>query len=314
MSTSNVDVAIVGGGAAGLSGAVALARSLRSVIVLDAGRPRNAPASHAHNLLGREGISPAELLQTGRIEAEHYGAQLVSAEVTEIRRTLAGADPAFALTTSDGSTIHARRLLLATGLVDELPDVDGLRELWGRDVLHCPYCHGYEVRGQRIGILGTGPMAMHQTLLFRQLSPHVTLIDHGLPELPEDQRAQLDALGIKTVVGPVTRLEASETGHLRAAILTDGTPLDLDALVVAPRFMVRGNLFESLGGTFAEGPMGRFIPTEMGGRTTLPGVWAAGNCADLGAMVGASAAAGMQAGAMINADLVMVDAQTAVAA
>ncbi|MGW0038316.1 NAD(P)/FAD-dependent oxidoreductase [Gordonia sp. NPDC003376] len=306
-----VDVVIVGGSAAGLSAAVALGRSLRTVVVVDAGHPRNAPAEGAHNLLGREGIAPADLLAAGRGEAIGYGARIVDGQVTTATRR-DGTDPSFEVGLTDGTRFRARRLLLATGLVDELPDIDGIGELWGRDVLHCPYCHGYEVRGRRIGVLGSGPMAMHQTLLFAQLSDHVTLIDHALPELSADEHARLDALGVPLVRGPVRRLDTAD-GRLRAAVLSDGTELELDALTVTPRFVARTDLFTALGGELADNPMGTFIPTEMGGRTSVPGVFAAGNAADISAIVGASAAAGVQAGALINADLADADLTHAVA-
>src|SRR5687767_7374375 len=173
------DVVIIGGGAAGLSGAVALARSRRSVLVVDAGDPRNAPAGHVHNYLGREGTPPGELLAAGRAELAGYGGQFVSDTVVGAGRV----DGGFRVSLAGGRTVGARRLLVGTGLVDELPDVPGLAERWGRDVLHCPYCHGYEVRDRAIGILATGPSAMHQALLFRQLSDDVTVFLHTAPEL-----------------------------------------------------------------------------------------------------------------------------------
>ncbi|UEA60368.1 NAD(P)/FAD-dependent oxidoreductase [Gordonia otitidis] len=312
-STPCIDTLVIGGGPAGLAAAIALARSLRSVSVIDSGHQRNASAQGAHNVLGREGIAPLELLRAGRREAESYGAQIVSGEVNSVTRVVSGTDVAFDAILADGSTVRARRLLLASGLVDELPDVDGLAPLWGRDVLHCPYCHGYEVRGTRIGILGTGPSAMHQTLLFRQLSPRVALIDQGMPPLSDDERAQLNALGVDLVAGRMRQLATNTSGRLRAAVFDDGRELELDTLVVAPRFVARGELYESLGGRLTETPMGRFIPTGPGGRSPIDGVWAAGNSADLAAMVGASAAAGTQAGGMINADLAATDARAAVA-
>ena len=316
-STGTYDALVIGGGAAGLAAAVALARSLRSVAVIDAGKPRNAPAEEAHNLLGREGISPLQLVAIGREEAQSYGAQIISGEVqsvtrTEFDRAEPYRDTTFDATLTDGTTLCARRLLLASGLVDELPDIAGIESLWGTDVLHCPFCHGYEVRGRRIGILGTGPATLHQTLLFRQLSPHITVIDHGMPPLSDDDRAMFDALGVEYAAGPVARLDTDTSGRLRAAVFADGSEVELDALVVAPRFLARTALYESLGGEPTATPTGVFIPTEMGGRTPLAGVWAAGNCADPMAMVGAAAAAGTQAGAMINADLAMTDARRTV--
>lgn len=301
------DVAIVGGGAAGLSAAVTLARSLRDVLVIDAGEPRNAPADGAHNLLGREGVPPLELLEAGRHEARTYGAQIRPGRATTARRIADG----FELTLADGDTVTARRLLLATGLVDVLPDVPGVRELWGSHVLHCPYCHGYEVRGRRIGVLGTGPRAVHQTLLLRQLSADVTLFLHEAPEPDDEAWEQLAALGIRVVTGQVGEL-ARDGDCLRAVVLADGHAFPVDAVAVQPRLVARGDLYQQLGGTLTENPMGRHVPQDPAGATDLPGVWAAGNAGDLSAMVGAAAAQGVMAGAAINADLVMADARAAV--
>lgn len=301
------DVVVVGGGAAGLSAAVTLARSLRDVLVVDAGEPRNAPAEGAHNLLGREGVPPRDLLETGRQEALGYGAQIRPGRATAARRTADG----FEVTLADGGTVAARRLLLATGLVDELPDVPGVRELWGSQVLHCPYCHGYEVRGRRIGVLGTSPNVLHQTLLLRQLSPDVTLFLHEAPEPDDEGWEQLAALGVRVVVGRVREL-ARDDGGLRAVVLADGHTFPVDAVAVQPRFVARSELYEQLGGTPTENPMGRHITTDHAGATDLPGVWAAGNAGDLTAMVGASAAQGVMAGAVINADLVLADVRATV--
>ena len=178
----SVDVVVVGGGAGGLSAALVLARSRRSVVVVDAGEPRNAPADAVHNYLGREGTPPLELAALGRAEVERYGARVLAGRVVEA--TAAPAQdgplvPRFALVLDDGTRVLARRVVLATGVRDVLPDVPGLAARWGRDVLHCPYCHGWEVQDRRIGVLATGAAAMHQVGLFRQLSPHVTLLAHG---------------------------------------------------------------------------------------------------------------------------------------
>ncbi|RYV51192.1 NAD(P)/FAD-dependent oxidoreductase [Pengzhenrongella frigida] len=303
------DVVIVGGGAAGLSAAVTLARSLRDVLVIDAGEPRNAPAVGAHNLLGREGVAPLDLLEAGRQEAAAYGAQIRRGRATTARRTPDGFD----VTLADGDTVTARRLLLATGLVDELPDVPGVRELWGTHVLHCPYCHGYEVRGRRIGVLATSPNALHQTLLLRQLSADITLFLHEAPEPDDEAWVQLEALGICVVTGQVREL-ARDGDCLRAVVLADGHAFAVDAVAVQPRFVARGDLYEQLGGTLTENPLGRHITRDPAGATDLPGVWTAGNAGDLSAMVGASAAQGVMAGAAINADLVMADVHAAVQA
>ncbi|HJY99671.1 MAG TPA: NAD(P)/FAD-dependent oxidoreductase, partial [Streptosporangiaceae bacterium] len=201
------DVVVVGGSAAGLSGAVALARSRRSVLVVDAGDPRNAPAGHVHNFLTRDGTPPGEVYAAGRAEVARYGGRVETGWVTALSR-----DGARFGVHIGSRTVVARRLLVSTGLRDELPDVPGLAARWGIDVLHCPYCHGWEVRDQRIGILATGPTAVHQALLFRQLSTHVTLLRHSGPALTGEQRDQLDARGITVTEGPVQEIEAGPEG------------------------------------------------------------------------------------------------------
>ncbi|MQB01747.1 MAG: FAD-dependent oxidoreductase [Actinobacteria bacterium] len=303
------DVAIIGGGAAGLSAAVTLARSLRSVIVVDAGEPRNAPATSAHNVLAREGGSPRELLAAGRREAHHYGADIRCDPAVAARR----ADDGFEVDLANGGTITARRLLLATGVIDELPDVPGVREFWGTSVLHCAYCHGWEVRGQPIGVLGTSTLSVHQALLFRQLSDDVTLFCHRMPDPSDEASVQLAALDIQVVHGIVDRLRG-EDDVLRAVVLDDGHEHLIDALTVAPRFMARADLYQQLGGALTEHPLGAFIATDPLGRTEIPGVWAAGNVSDLGAMIAAATGAGVTTAAAINADLVAEDAGDAVRA
>ncbi len=165
---NDYDVLVVGGGAAGLSGALALARARRSVLVIDAGAGRNAPAGHVHNYLGREGTPPAELLAAGRAEVTGYGGEVVTGSVTSAEPLpgLDGQDAGFRVELADGSSVAARRLLVTTGLVDELPGVAGVTERWGRDVLHCPYCHGWEVRDQALGVLATGPMGCTRRCCF----------------------------------------------------------------------------------------------------------------------------------------------------
>ncbi len=178
---SRYDVVVIGGGAAGLNGALMLARSRRSVVVLDAGEPRNAPAQAVHGLFAREGTPPAELLERGRAEVRSYGGDVVHAEVVGAARE----GGMFVVTLADGRMVRARRLLVTTGLVDELPDVPGLRARWGHDVLHCPYCHGWEVRDQAVGVIASGPMAVHQALLFRQLTEDVVFLAHSVVPTPE---------------------------------------------------------------------------------------------------------------------------------
>ncbi len=302
------DVVVLGGGAAGLNGAMMLARSRRSVAVIDAGTPRNAPAEGVHGLLGHDGIAPAELLERGRSEVRRYGGHVVAGEVTGTTRDVGG----FTVTLADGRSAGARRLLVTTGLVDVLPEVPGVRERWGRDVLHCPYCHGWEVRDQAIAILATGPMSVHQALLFRQLSDDVTFFGHGLR--PDDEQSeQLAARGIPVVDGPVASLEIVDD-QLVGVRMGDGAVIGCEAVVVSPGMVARAGFLDDLGLRPVEHPsgMGEHLPCDQTGRTDVPGVWVAGNVTDLVAQVGAAASQGAFAGAQINADLVMEETGAAV--
>jgi thioredoxin reductase len=287
-----------------------LARSRRSVLVIDAGAPRNAPASGVHGLLAREGTPPAELLAAGRAEVRGYGGRIETGEVTAARRTEDG----FVVTLADDRRVWARRLLVTTGLTDELPNEAGLRERWGRDVLHCPYCHGWEVRDQAIGVLAGGPMSVHQALLFSQLSPDVAYFRRDTA-LTDEQAEQFAARGITVVNGEVASLVTIDD-RLAGVRMRDGRVVARAALVVAPRMVARAGFLAELGLAAVEHPSGtgEHIPAGQAGVTAVPGVWVAGNVTDLTAQVGASAAAGAMAGAHINADLVAEDTRNAVLA
>jgi thioredoxin reductase len=317
------DVVVVGGGAAGLSGALMLARSRRSVLVVDAGSPRNAPATGVHGLLGHDGLPPLELLSRGRAEVRHYGGQLWSGTITSIaqsanglgRRGDAVADVGFTARLADGRTVQARRVLVATGLADELPDVPGVSERWGRDVLHCPYCHGWEVRDQAIGVLATGPMAAHQAQLFRQLSDDVVVFTHNGGPLDPAEAQPLTARGIRLIDGRVQGLVV-EDDRLVGVHLADGTVVPRQAVVVGPRMVAHARVLAELGLAAVEhsSGMAEVVPCDATGATVVPGVWVAGNVTDPVAQVGGAAAAGALAGAHINASLVADETAFAVAA
>lgn len=313
---NSYDVVIVGGGAAGLNGALMLARARRSVVVIDSGAPRNAPATGVHGLLARDGMPPAELLERGRAEVRGYAGHVVTGEVhTVMRADLKndGTDDGFVVTLADGRTVQARRLLVTTGLVDELPDVPGLRARWGRDVIHCPYCHGWEVRDQAIGVLASGPTAVHGASLIRQWSDDVMLITASAPT--DDDAEQLTARGIRVTLGDVTSLEIVDD-RITGVRLSDGTVVSRAALLVPPRMVARAGFLAALGLKPVEhsSGMGEHIPADAAGRTDVPGVWVAGNVTDLSAQVGTAAAAGATTAAQINADLIAEETRHAVAA
>ncbi|MGO3556113.1 MAG: NAD(P)/FAD-dependent oxidoreductase, partial [Microbacterium gubbeenense] len=171
MNTQPWDVIIIGGGAAGLSAALMLGRSRRRTLVIDTGSPRNRFASHMHGVLGNEGTSPADLVERGRAEAAGYGVEFLADAVERVDQT----DDGVLVKLREGDPLHARALIVASGLVDDLPDIPGLAERWGKSVLHCPYCHGWEVRGQRLAILATSPLGLHHAQLVRQWTDDLTV-------------------------------------------------------------------------------------------------------------------------------------------
>jgi thioredoxin reductase len=310
--TRAYDVVVVGGGAAGLSGGLTLARARRSVVVIDAGQPRNRNAQGVHSFLTRDGVAPAELMSTGADEVRRYGGEVVAGTVTSARRKGSRLE----VLTAEGDAYECRRLLVTTGVVDELPSLPGVEELWGRDVLHCPYCHGWEMRDRSIGVLGRGSSSVHQALLFRQWSSDLTFFQHLL-DLSDDEREQLAAFGVDVVEGEVERLVVRD-GRLAAVALVDGTLVPQEAVVVATKLTVQSPLLESLGIEAsvqeADGHVvGSVVDADPDGFTGVPGVWVAGNVADLSAQVISAAAGGLRAAAAINADLVDEDVELAVA-
>jgi thioredoxin reductase len=319
MTSHSYDVVIIGGGPAGLGAALTLSRARRSVLVVDAGRPRNARAAHAHNYLGREGVPPLELLAIGRAEVTGYGGEVRAGTVTSLTRAESGQLRVHIADEAGKSTVDARRVVLATGLVDDLPPIPGLADRWGRDVLHCPYCHGWEARDQPVGIIGAGPASIHQTLLWRQWTEQVTLFANEVVELTDEDRVKFDARGIAVVAGKVDRLVV-EDDALAGVEVADGTVFAVDFAVVLPIAHAREAVLTGLGLHAVEQRMGEqmvgtvLAKTGPSGATEVPGVWVAGNVGDHRAQVIVSAADGVLVGAQINFDLVDEDTAKAVAA
>ena len=296
MNSETYDVVVVGGGAAGLSAALVLGRARRRVAVVDAGTPRNAPAAHMQGFLSRGGMPPAELLAVARGEVREYGVELVRDRVTE-------ATAGFTIRLADDRTLTARRLLLATGAADELPDIPGARERWGRDFLHCPYCHGWEVRDQSLGVLATQPGSVEHAHLLRQWSDDVVFFAHTQPVAASD-RAALAARGIQVVDGIVTRFLVADD-RLDAVQLADGRAVPRAAVFIRPTLHAHDDgLARSLGCDLDEAG---FVRTDRTGRTSVPGIWAAGNVADPRAQVITAAGAGSAAAIALNADLLEED-------
>lgn len=294
------DVLVVGGGAAGLSAALVLGRARRSVMVVDAGAPRNAPAAHMNGFLSRDGMSPFALLAQGRREVAGYGVEIVDDVVLKLRS-------GFTAVLGSGSAVRSRRVLIATGVKDQLPDLPGVKERWGRDFLHCPYCHGWEVRDQPLGVLGSLPGSVEHAYLVRQWSDDVVFFAHTYALSPQERQG-LVGRGIEVVDGQVRRLTV-EADRLTGVELLDGEVMARSAVFVRP-----GNLPHDdglLAGLGCELDEAGFPAADPGGRTSVPGVWVAGNVVDPRAQVITSAGLGSAAAISINADLVQEDVQRA---
>jgi thioredoxin reductase len=289
------DVVVIGGGAAGLSAALVLGRARRRVAVIDAGAPRNAPAAHMHGFLSRDGMPPSELLRAGRAEVSRYGVDLIDDQVATI-------EPGFVVRLAV-KELRTRRILIATGAHDVLPTLPGVQERWGRDLLHCPYCHGWEVRDQPLGVLGTIPGSVDHALLVRQWSADVIFFAHTYP-LTAGELDQLEARDIQVVRGEVTRLVV-DSDQLSGVELADGCVIERNAVFVRPDITSHPDgPFTALGCTVDDKG---FLVVDSTGRTSNPGVWAAGNASDPRAQVITAAGAGSAAAIAINADLVRDD-------
>jgi len=301
---SQHDVVIVGGGAAGLSAALVLSRARRKVLVVDGGTPRNAPAAHMHGYLSRDGMPPAELLVAGREEVRSYGGEIVDGTVTDLVLDGRG----FTVLLDGGQRISTRRLLVTTGLRDELPDITGLRDRWARDVLHCPYCHGHEVSDRPLGVIGGMPGALRYAQIVRQWT-HDLVYFTPPNVLTAVERTQLSARGIGVIEGTIDQLVIDDADELRGVQMHDGCVIPTDALFVPPRFVPNSAPLVGLG---CDVDTDGWVTVDNTGRTSVPGVWAAGNIVDPRAQVITAAGAGSTAAIAMNADLVDEDVRDAV--
>ena len=279
--------------------------------MVDAGDPRNAPAAHMHGYLGSEGLPPSELAAIGREEVRSYGGEVLAGRAIDVTRT---ADDRFRVDLVGGHSIVARRVLAATGLVDVLPDIEGVTQHWGRDVIHCPFCHGFEVRDRRVVQIITHPMGLHPAALFRQLTPNLTVVLHEV--------ADVDATASSMRCGRAASMSSTDRSAASSRATTGMSPPSNSATGVGstptpsssdPRFAVRIEPFVSIGLTAADHPMGLgdFVETDMTGETSVPGLYAAGNVTDPSQQVLHAAANGSRVGAMISFSLAAEDLQAA---
>jgi thioredoxin reductase/SAM-dependent methyltransferase len=300
------DVAVIGGSAAGLAAALQLVRQRRSVIVVDDGSPRNAAAAQMHGYLGRDGTAPGELTRIGRAEVRSYGGEVVTGRVIGVHRRH---DGRFGLDLTGGHALAARRVLAATGLTDQLPAIDGVAEHWGHGVIHCPFCHGFEVRDQRLVQIVTHPLNLHPTALFRHLTDRLTVVLHDTTGLDEGVLDALAASGVVVERCDVSRILTGPDGEVSGVELGDGRVLDARTVVVGSRFRARADVLAGVGLTATPHPSGAgdALAIDPRGETTVSGLYAAGNVTDPSLQVLPSAAQGSQVGAMIAFSLAEED-------
>jgi thioredoxin reductase len=310
--TDKYDVVILGAGTAGLSAALSLGRAMRRTLVLDGGPPRNAPSEHAHNLFTRDGTPPDELLRLGKRDLEKY-------ETIEVREGVAtgatGADGEFEVTLDGGEAVSARKIVIATGLSDVMPDIPGFAEAWGRGIYYCPFCHGWEVRGRPLAVYGSGDMVMFRVALIRNWSRDLIAITDGT-EVPEEIRRKLDALGVPLHESPISRVESDGEGLARV-VLEDGTEIEREGLFTNPALEQRSGVAETLGceTEYMEMMRAEVISITPGTfETTVKGVFVAGDAGKMMQSLANAVASGCSVGAFVTHELAAADVEAEVAA
>lgn len=292
------DAIVIGGSFAGLSAAIQIARARRSVCVIDAGDPRNRFARASHGFFGQDGADPRAIIASAQAQVQRYpGVRMLAGEARAARPVAGGFE-----VTAGGETLTAARLLLAFGVSDVLPDLPGLAERWGRSVLHCPYCHGFEYAGRRLGVLQSTPMAAHQALLIADWGPTTLYLNGG--EAPDaETQAKLARRGVAIEPARIAALRGEGDG-LASLLLEDGRESPIDALYVAPRCRLNSPIAEQLGCALDDGPFGPVIRTDERKQTTTPGVYAAGDIARAPHNASWAAADGVTAGVFLHQSLI----------
>ena len=293
------DVIIVGGSFAGLSAALQLVRARKHVLLIDAGAPRNRFAPASHGFLGQDGSAPAQIVGIALAQLRRYPTFI---KIDGEAMSAAPGERGFEVELSDGRCVQGKRLVLAIGVRDQLPEIEGLAPLWGKSVLHCPYCHGYEIDGGPIGLLASSPLAHHQGALLPDWGATTVFLQPGV-EFAEEDTAMLMKRGVSILQEPVIRL-ISKGEALQAAELADGRRVPIKALFVQTRVKPASPLADQLGAAMEEGPQGPYIKTDEWGATSIPGLFAAGDAATPMHNATFASAAGVKAGIMAHRSLI----------
>lgn len=303
------DVIIIGGGAAGLSAALILARARRRVLVLDGGQPRNRFAPHMHGVLSRDGYSPIDLVNDGYHEVRAADGVIRNTRVVETRAV----DDGFDVVTDSGAVESARRLIVATGARDVLPDIPGLVEQWGRGVVACPYCDGYEATGRAIGVLLGSAGGVHKAHMILPYSPNLTVFTALAGPLSADDRRLLEHRGVRLEDRAVSRVVV-DGDTLTGLALEDDTVVPLDVVFAEPALVPLDDPLRQLGAQRVDSPMGQWAEVDAFGRTSVAGVWAVGNAANPGALVPIAMGSGATAALTVNGELIAEEVAAASAA
>lgn len=294
---TSFDVIIVGGSYAGLSAAMALGRSLRNVLIIDSGMPCNRQTPHSHNFITHDGDTPKQISEAARAQVLQYKTvRLHNGMATRATRT----DTGFMIDTETGDSFAGRKLVFATGVTDTMPAIKGFAECWGISVLHCPYCHGYEVRQQPLGILANGEIAFEFSKLIHHWSNNLVLFTHGKSALTPEQTKKLAERNIAVVEKEITGV-AHNSGYISALQFSDGSTHAITALFARVAFSQHSTIPMTLGCALTEQG---FIQVDDFQRTTIPGVYAAGDNTTMFRSVTGAVAAGTKAGAILNKELI----------
>ncbi|WP_126651995.1 NAD(P)/FAD-dependent oxidoreductase [Chryseobacterium aureum] len=296
MENKNFDVIIIGGSYAGLSAGMSLGRSLRNVLIIDSGKSCNRQTPHSHNFITHDGKAPTEIAKLAKEDVAKYKTvRFYNGTVVKTRKTNDG----FEIETSSGENFHAKKLILASGVKDIMPDIPGFAECWGISVLHCPYCHGYEVKNEITGILSNGDMAYEFSKLIFNLTKKLTLFTNGKAVLSKEQSEKLEQNKITVNEDEIKEIK-HENGSVRKIIFKNGQEVSLQALYAKIPFEQNVNASDDLG---CERTEQGFIKIDMMHKTNIPGVFACGDNVTMMRSVANAIAQGNFAGAVVNKEL-----------
>lgn len=297
MSEAQYEVIIIGGSYSGLSAAMALGRSIRKTLIIDSGKPCNEQTPHSHNFLTQDGKTPKEISELSRKQVlEYETVEFHQGKAINAEKNTNG----FTITTEKGEKFHSKKLIIATGITDEIPDIKGFKESWGISLIHCPYCHGYEYKEKKTGIIANGDKAVHIASLVKNLTEDVTLITRGKANFSDEQKEKLERNHIQIIESEITELK-HQNGMVESILLSDEKEIGFEAVYGVFPFHQHSEIPKQLGCEFTE--MGH-IKADFMQKTTIPGVFVCGDNSSMMRSVSNAVMTGNVAGAMVNMELV----------